>query len=198
MSSIEGHVNMRAYFRDRVLAALRRQGIKTHERTEFYLVNLLAEFAVHDDIEEHRHTLVELFAKAMEAEGPERLRRFKSMGDRALYRTGFFAENLTGRGITRDYVMTMGERAYSAARQIAHRVKTPREAEFAETYGELAKRFGAFVRVLDDIRESTALRSPQDIVKLYERWRLTRSPIAAERLREHGLFPQASKKKQLH
>ncbi|MCZ7687217.1 MAG: hypothetical protein M5U28_54170 [Sandaracinaceae bacterium] len=33
------------------------------------------------------------------------------------------------------------------------------------------------------------MRTPQDIVKLYDRWRRTRSPRLAERLRAEGVFP---------
>jgi hypothetical protein len=196
--SIEAHSDIREYFRTCVVSALKRQSVRTQERTEFYLVNLLAEYAVGAPGHDYERPLVDLLTEAMAADGAEQLRRFRDMGDGALYRTGFFAEHLIQRGIARDYVMAMGGRAYGAARQMAHQYHRSSDASFADVYGELASRFGEFVRVLDDVKERTALRTPQDIIKLYERWRLTQSPVLAQRLRQVGLFPQLNPSKTAH
>ena len=55
---------------------------------------------------------------------------------------------------------------------------------------ELAEGFDDFARVLDEVRERTVLRSPQDIVRLYDLWKRTKDPRFAEKLRGQGVFPQ--------
>ena len=63
------------------------------------------------------------------------------------------------------------------------------EAARIEVYRELASLFAPITRVLDDVRESTALRTPQDIVRLYDKWRRTGSPRIAARLSAEGVYP---------
>ena len=79
----------------------------------------------------------------------------------------------------------MGRRGYASAEDLA----VGPEAVRRTAYGELAEGFPELVEVLDDVRETTDLKTPQDIVKLYDRWRRTRSPKLAARLREEGVYP---------
>lgn len=183
---IESHVDVRLYFRERLQEALRTRAVETQERTEFYLVNLLSSFAVSPDEEVLSLPLVKLLSEAMEAETQlERIRRFRDLGDSALYILGFFADHLEHRRISRDYVVTMGGQAYLNAGQLVQRG----DGMLSEVYEELARKFDTLARAIYDVREATTLRTPQDIVKLYERWRTTRSPELAKRLKEEGLFP---------
>ena len=186
---IERHADVRGYFQERLVTALERHRVRPLARTEVYLVNLLGEFAVTRDEELLARPLVELLAHAMEAEGIERLRRFRDMGDAALYVLGFFSDHLERRGIAHGYVASMGGRAYQAAESMAQRARAS-DGGMAEVFGELADRFEEFARVLEEVRESTALRTPQEIVKLYEKWRRTGSPTLAKRLEQEGVFPQ--------
>jgi hypothetical protein len=103
---------------------------------------------------------------------------------------GFFGDHLRRRGISRDYVVGLGERAYGEAGDLCGRAWRSSDGSLRQVYPELAGRFDVFARVLDEVRETTALRTPQDIVRLYERWRRTKSPTLARRLKEEGVFPQ--------
>lgn len=195
---IEPHVDMRGWFRERLISAFRRRGVSTRETTEFYLVELLASQA-RVSSEVLLRPLVERLADALETPDPAlRLRQFREMGDSALYVLGFFSDHLERRGVSRSYVGTMGGRAYGAARDLIPLAPSSAEQSMAEAFDELADGFLTFADVLDDVRESTALRTPQDIVRLYDRWRRTRSPVLAERLRAEGVFPQAPEKPTLH
>lgn len=198
MTTILLPVDVRGYFHSCVISALKRQKVQAREQTEFYLVNLLSEYAIRMPSHDYGRPLVDLLAEAMAVEGIEQLRRFREMGDGALYRTGFFVEHLIQRGIAREYVMAMGERAYAAACRMAQQGYRSADADFAEVYGELAQRFGEFVRVFDDVKERTELRTPQDIIKLYERWKMTQSPVLAQRLQQQGVFPLIDRSKITH
>lgn len=188
--NIEHHADVRGYFRDRLLTAMRRQKVTADERTEFYLVNLLASQAIRPNDETLRTPLVDMLAQAAEASGTERLYKFRELGDSALYVSGFFADHLQRRGVSAMYAETLGGRAYSLAGSLVLRWAPASEAAFGDVYVELSEKFGTFVRVFDDVREETALRTPQDIIRLYEKWRQTRSPALAERLEKAGVFPQ--------
>ena len=185
---IEPHADVRGYFRERLLGALERHRLSIDSGTEFYLVNLLSEFAISPPLPTLERPLAEQLADALETEGYERLRRFRGLGDAALYVSGFFADHLERRGITADYAGAMGGRAYRSASALG-RLAPPREAALAYVYDELAAKFSAYVDVLSDVREATTPRTPQDIVRLYERWKQTRSPALADKLRSVGLFP---------
>jgi len=187
---IEMHADVRGYFRERLVAAMARKRIVTSESTECYLVNLLAKLAITPDDEPLGRPFAELLAKALDASGHEKLSRLRELGDSALYVCGFFGDHLEHRGIARSYVVAMGGRAYLTARSIA---PLARAGELSPIFEELAERFEMFAYVLDDVRESTAMRTPQDIIRLYERWRRTGSSLLAERLEQEGVYPMSVK-----
>lgn len=192
---IETHADVRGYFRERLVAAMERQRIVTTESTECYLVNLLAKLAIAANEEPLGRPFAELLAEALEAQGHEKLSRLREVGDSALYVCGFFADHLEHRGIARSYVVAMGGRAYLTARAIA---PLARAGELSPIFEELAARFELYAQVLDDVRESTAMRTPQDIIRLYERWRRTGSSLLAERLEQEGVYPVSPKDPTLH
>ncbi|MCA9605044.1 MAG: hypothetical protein KC619_05595 [Myxococcales bacterium] len=185
--SIETSSNVRGWFHERLEASLVRQGIPASPSTRLYLVELLAGFAERPTEGVLSRPLVFQLADALESDGPERLEKLRSLGDAALYSLGFFEDFFERRGVSRDYVVTMGGRAYSDAWSLA--AFDPRQAARRDVYGELADGFEDFVEAIDDVRESTVLRTPQDIVRLYEKWKRTKSPRIAARLRSEGVFP---------
>lgn len=190
--TIEKSEDLRGWFRERLAQALERRGVDASHTTRLYLVELLHR-PPSDALE---RPLALQLADAAEATGIERLRLLRELGDAALYLSGFFADHLERRGVTRRYSVAMGERAYASAGALS--ALSPAEAARRHVYDELADAFEGFVLAFDELRESTALRTPQDIVKLYDRWRRTRSPQLAERLREEGVFPTDPRGRVLH
>ncbi|MEM9195743.1 MAG: hypothetical protein AAGF12_41635 [Myxococcota bacterium] len=188
---IELNVELKSFFRERLDGALQRHRLNVDVLTEAYLVDLMARYAHAPISSTLARPLVERMAEALEAQGRERLVRFRELGDCALVACGFFSDHLVRRGVSRDYIVAMGGRAYGSAGDLAPHGE-------ARVYPELAERFDPIARVLDDVRESTSLRTPQDIVRLYERWRRTGSPLLAERLREGGVFPVRPPNTTLH
>src|SRR5450631_2305812 len=86
------------YFRDVLAGAMERQRIQVAEATEFYLVNLLAEFCRADALfapdegggSRDAEPLAFMLKRAQEATGFERVRELKRLGDTSLYVSGFF------------------------------------------------------------------------------------------------------------
>lgn len=187
--SIETFVDLRDWFRERLDAVMERESVGATHGARLYLIELLARAGVKPSAGNGRPLAMQL-AEARECVGPEQLARYRAMGDDALYLAGFFAEHLEARGLSPTYVATMGGTAYEAASVLATRSAT--EAVRSDVYRELATQFEPFSRVLDEVRESTALRTPQDIVRLYDKWRRTGSPRIAERLTREGVYPTVS------
>lgn len=179
--------DVRGWFYEKLELALERQRASASEVTRQYLVELLARFAERPHAIAFSRPLVLQLADAQSAEGAERIARLRTLGDVALYVLGFFEDHLERRGVTRSYVVSMGGRAYAHAGSLS--AYNQSEMVRQEVYRELAESFESYVEAFDDVRESTALRTPQDIVRLYERWKRTGSPRLAERLRSEGVFP---------
>ena len=185
---IETFVDLRQWFRERVEEALDRKSASANEGTRAYLVELLAAIGVGRRRAPGHEPLALQLASAREAPpGPERLGRFRAIGDEALCLSGLFADHLEHRGISPEYVHTMGGSAYESAGVLAAQSAT--EAARIPVYRELSSEFRTFAQVLEEVRESTALRTPQDIVKLYDKWRRTGSARCAARLQQAGVHP---------
>jgi hypothetical protein len=185
MPDIERCADVRAFFVEQVAEAMRDLRVETAEETQGYLVNLLSGFSVSERIQSLSEPLVGLLRRALEATGAERLDRLRELGDVALFICGFFPDSFDRRGLTRTYVVEMGGRAYLGLGQAA-RSRGGRPDVFVELGG----RFHDMARVLDEVRERTALCTGGEMVRLYERWCATGSPELARRLVRRGVQPQ--------
>lgn len=190
--SIETFADLGAWFHEQLDAALARRGVQAGDGTRAYLVDLLARMGVGHDPSSLRTPLAIQLAEARAVpSGAERLRRFRALGDDALYLRGFCTDHLAHRGISTEYVATLGEAAYDHAGELARRSAG---RGVGDVYRELARKFACLAEALDEIRESTVFRTPGDVVRLYDRWQKTHSPRLAERLSEEGVFPSLTPK----
>lgn len=189
MSGVEGCTDVRDYFREHVTGALKSLAVRAEEATEHYLVNLLAGFTVSDRIQEMCTPFVELLARAVNVSGTERLYRMRNLGDAALFVSGFFSDSCDRRGVTQPYVQAIGARAYGEVGRAGRSAPPSDGPDQSQVFVELADRFGAFARVLDEVREQTAMCTDGEILRIYERWSETRSPELFRRLSRRGVGP---------
>jgi hypothetical protein len=189
MSGVEGCTDVRDFFREHVTEALRSLAVRAEEATEHYLVNLLAGFAVSDRIQEMCTPFVELLARAMAVTGAERLYRMRNLGDAALFVSGFLSDSCDRRGVTQPYVYAIGSRAYGEVSRAGRAAPPSDGPDHSQVFVELADRFSAFARVLDEVREQTAMCTDGEILRIYERWSTTRSPELFRRLNRRGVGP---------
>ena len=187
MSGVEGCTDVRDFFREHVTEALRSLELRTAEATEHYLVNLLAGFAVSDRIHEVCTPFVELLSRALAVSGAERLYRMRNLGDAALFVSGFLSDSCDRRGVTQPYVYAIGARAYGEVGRAGRSAPPSDGPDQSEVFVELAGRFGSFARVLDEVREQTAMCTDGEILRIYERWCTTRSPELFRRLNRRGV-----------
>jgi hypothetical protein len=174
------------YFKELVETAMAHQHIAVRDLTSFYLVNLLTGF-VHFDrspaaVDE---PLGIRFARALQAGGNARRDGLREVGDLSLFISGFFSDSLARSLVDVDYYIQLGECAYGS---LARRG----DAALADVFDELAAKFSAFVDVLGEVSERSALSSNSDVLRLYEKWIRTGSRRSGDLLVERGIVPNCS------
>ena len=175
------------YFRELVESALQHQHLAARDLTSFYLVNLLTGFmhVNRGDPADDGEPLGVRFAKALQDAGIRQRDGLRQVGDLSLFISGFFADSLNRSLVDIDYYIQLGGSAYgSLARQ--------GDMTFGEAFQELSEKFPAFVDVLGEVSERSALASNSDVLRLYEKWLRTKSRRSGDLLAAKGIVPNAS------
>ena len=178
----------REWFKEAVGEVLAVRRLAVQPETEFYLVELLASFVSAErlfveqaDGAVEEEPLALLLLRALAAERRERAARLKRLGDTSLFVSGFLGDSLARGAVGAGYYRAMGERAFRAL------AEGERSASLAGLYDELSRRFEAFADCFAEIAELSDLASNRGLVRLFERWQLTRSERVAGKLRARGV-----------
>jgi len=178
----------REWFREAISETLQVRRLAVAQETEFYLVDLLTGFVGSErlfveqaDGSVREEPLALILLRALEADRRERAAQLKRLGDTSLFVVGFFGDSLARSAVDAGYYRAMGERAYGAL------AESERGAPLQGPYAELAHRFEAFADCFAEIAEQADLGSNRGLVRLYERWLLTRSERVAEKLQARGV-----------
>lgn len=177
------------FFREQLGKAMEHQRVTTSAFTEFYLVNLLAECVRAESLPApepgyDEMPLALLYLRALQTSGRQRARLLRTMGDNALFISGFFADSLGRKLVDFGYYRAMGGHAYTRLSQ------EPEPLVYGqEVFSELARRFMEFADLLSEVSETSRLASSQSVLRLYERWLQTGSRRAAVLLAERGITP---------
>ncbi len=179
---MEHKESLESFFWGMLGEALKERSVETAPETEHYLVQMLTAYAS-QPVDETPLALKMLAAR--EAAPPERRRHLREVGDTSLFVSGFWSDSFARRAVDVDYYIGMGGIAYGQlARTGDGWVRDPN----GSVYQELAERFARFVGVLEVLsRCLMPATTPQDIVKLYDRFKTTGSRWAASRLAALGV-----------
>jgi len=199
MSGIVAAGSVSEFFLEIVGDALKARKLEAPDGAQTYLVSLLSEYAKPDERAEEplERPLAFLLDEALHTvEAGVRFDKLRALGDGILYACGFFGEHFEARGVDPSYVMGIGTTAYGA---VSSMLRLPSEEPSFDIYGELSSKFDAFVDVLTDVADVTvahgAATSPQQVLKLYERWLKTGSDRLAQALGAHGFTPSRGRGK---
>lgn len=172
MSGLVTTASLREFFKTLLDDTIRQHHVAVGETTEFYLVNLLSDFAAADRLftqqteggKDHE-PLALLYHKAQMQEREEQIRTLRRLGDVSLYKAGFFSESLRQSAVGPDYYIQMGSASYGRVAQLAH------ASGFASVYRELEEKFRALVQVLEEIAaRALASAGPEGALRVYESW----------------------------
>jgi len=172
MSELVTGSSLKEFFKSVLDEVIQRQRVVIAELTEFYLVNLLSEFATSDKLfsqeqegRKDHEPLAVLYHRALQQEREERIRTLRRLGDVSLYKAGFFAGALQSSVVGPDYYIQMGGTAYGQVAELSS------GAGFAEVYRELCSKFRALVDVLEEIAARGMVQGgPTGTLKVYESW----------------------------
>lgn len=180
------------FFRGQLERAMQHQKVSTSAFTEFYLANLLAACVKGDPLPVpeagfDETPLALLYVRATEASRFGRARLLRTLGDSALFISGFFADSLERKLVDAAYYKRMGGQAYA---------RLSREDGWMEyepaVFAELAQRFAEFADVLSEVSENSRIAPTNlSVLQLYERWVRTGSRRTATLLAERGITPVA-------
>lgn len=191
------------YFSQMVQEGLRQRKIDTIPRAQSYLVELLQHYMdarnlfepEWDESGQRRpQTLAEMYMTAAHLEQVEKSQLLKKLGDKTLYISGFFGDSLTRKIVDVDYYAQMGGAAYRDLSECTDDVL------LAQVYKTFSHRFIEYMDVLTYISQRTLVQSNESLLRLYDRYLKTGSPLAREKLMEMGIpaisMDQAKKAKQ--
>jgi len=176
------------FFREQLERAMEHQKVSTSAFTEYYLVNLLSA-CVHGDLPPaepgfDETPLAVLYIRAVKSSRGERTRLLRTMGDTALFVSGFFADSLSRGLVDLGYYKAMGGHAYGQLSREDSKLGVG-----ATVFSELSGRFCVFADVLAEVAETSHLSTNKSVLRLYERWVQTGSRRAATLLAERGISP---------
>lgn len=191
MSQLVVNGSLKEFFKLLVEEVVRRQQVSLEEVTEFYLVNMLAEYAQAEKLfteaaEGRRDTeaLAVLYHRALLQDRDEKIRTLRRLGDLSLYTSGFFHQSLEDRVVGADYYMQMGKTAYGAVAELSG------ATAFASVYQELHAKFSAVVEVLEEIAARGLCASgPQGQMRVFEAFSRTGSAGLRHVLVDSGVLP---------
>jgi hypothetical protein len=190
MAEVTLERDLAEFFRGEVFEARSQLGIELSEHTEFYLVNLLCDFTrTGVSPSPGDEPLALLYKRALESSLGDRLRILKELGDVALYVSGFFVEFIERSLVDLDYYISMGGNAYRNVSGLMGRHRGG--DQLAALYGQLAGRFTVLVNLLNEVADRARDRDlrDRDVLRLYERWLLTRSERLRQQLIDAGVLP---------
>jgi hypothetical protein len=186
MASLVRHESPMEYFKELVESALARQRVDVDGQTAFYVVNLLAGFAAgRPTAVPDEEPLALVLARALATGGSRQRAELRRVGDLSLFLSGFFSESLGRKLVDVDYYAKLGGYAYGSLSRVEH-------DQFATVFGELARKFAAFVDVLNEVSERSSIANNGDMLRLYEKWLRTGSRRDGELLVRQGIVPNAS------
>jgi hypothetical protein len=180
---MEASETLDSFFWEKLRAALAERGVTPAAETEHYLVRLLTDYATRPVDEQP------LALRLMAAEGaapPERRRQLREIGDTSLFVSGFWSDSFARRIVDVDYYIGVGGSAYGRLAQVSDGWSRD---PFGAVFGELAEGFKRFVQVLETLSHWVRPpQTPQDMVRLYDKYRNSGSSWAKSRLAAMGVF----------
>ncbi len=178
------------HFSEVVREACVERHVKTHPQIEAYLVQILKHYVIsknfHQPLESDTdskppETFAEMYLLALSSEATKKKELMRTVAEKSLYLTGFFADSLQKKIVDIDYYTQIGSAAYS------NLASWTKEDTLSSVFNVFARRFTDFVYVLNYVSEKSLIQSDPDVLKLYDRYLRTGSEMAREKLAELGV-----------
>ena len=177
--------NLFDFFHDNIQTAHDEVQVDLDPDTVLYLANLLTDRARADLPSPTETTLAELHGRAAHSQPADKVRVYRELGDRALYRMGFFSESFSTSTVSSQYYSDMGAAAYY---QVDQTFKLWFSDAFGPVFCELAERFLECVSILTQVREQSVADHPTKFIRLYQQWLRTGEDSLLNDLKSCGFW----------
>lgn len=181
---------LKEFFRNGLQKAAVSYNLQLSETTEFYLVNLLADFEKTDrlfkqqDNRFEEEPLAVMLARAVSGDKASQIRELKHLGDTALYLTSFFPDHINRGLVDVGYYYNMGSGAYEL---LSYHFTN--DDTFEELYLDLSENFEKLSHVIGDISFVDCIQTNMDLLRAYEKWSKTHDEKLESVLIKEGLIP---------
>lgn len=178
------------HFSEVVHEACAHRQVKTHPQIEAYLVQVLKHYVISNNFHHPMQTeteskvpdtFAEMYLVALNSETTKKKELMRTVAEKSLYLTGFFADSLSKKVVDKDYYTQIGSAAYS------NLAAWTKEDALSTVFTVVSRRFTDFVYVLNYVSEKSLIQSNPDVLKLYDRYLRTGSELAREKLTELGV-----------
>jgi hypothetical protein len=183
-SSIKLATDLGAYFKDQVVQTAKKQGLVLTPHVSDYLSKLLERFSRTQSYF-LQNTMAETWLESFSKNPTEQFFQLQSLGDFALFTSGFFNEYVRKSMLDQDYYFAIGGQAYERAGHIRESISAERAMN---TYFELAEGFKEFAEIFAELSDQSLLSNDKDTLKLYEKWLEQKSARIARMLAENGII----------
>lgn len=180
--------NAREFFSDELKSVLGKLQVKAQKDSVEYMVNLLVQFihsqnffSTGEDGKLRNPVLADLFAEYAQGNPQTQQVTLRRLGDICLVVTGFFPDSLNRKLVDIDYYFGMGGTAYAQLSKLQFTNLA------RNVFQELSDKFKPFSEVLGELSDRNGLTSNADLLRLYEKWLITRSERLRNLLGEHGI-----------
>ena len=192
MSQLVLGSSLKEFFKLLVEEVVNRQRVTLGEVTEFYVVNLLSEYATAEklftqELEGKKDTepLAMLYHRALQQDRDEKIKTLRRLGDVSLYTAGFFGQSLKDRVVGPGYYAQMGMNAYGTIAQLSQ------ASAFSAVYEELCQKFQALVEVLEEIAaRGLVAQGASGQLKVFEEWTRSGDEKLESVLLDVGFMPK--------
>lgn len=177
---IPGYRRCDGFFKEVLDEAMQKQDIRISDEAAFYLMGLLITHLKRDAGDDTKG-LGERYRIALLGEETELL---KAVGDKSLIIAGIWWQSLLKRLLDVDYYIEIGRSAYKKAGESTSK-------NVSEVFEELSENFVDMVNILSEATSCISEANPSNtnILRMYEVWLRTHSPMIAKKLRELGINP---------
>lgn len=184
------------YFNDIVEEAFQERRFQTYPHIKTYMVDILKHYLLVENLYDQldtsgrktRETIAELYLKAGQSGGRDRVEKLKKLGDRSLYISGFFSDSFQRKIIDVDYYVDMGKMAFESLAQDVE------EDTFSKLFKDLSAHFLNLVDVLAVISQKAKMMDEENVLRMMDLYSKTGSALLGEALAEKGVFNPEVKK----
>lgn len=178
----------REFFTGELKSILSKNQLRIQPDSLDYLVNLLMYFIQTENFfvpgEDGRlknNVLADLYGEYANGDNATKHAALRRLGDVCLVVTGFFPDSLNRKLVDIDYYFGMGGTAYSQLSKM----------QFTNLarglFQELSDKFKVFSDVLGEMSSRSGIQSNADLLRLYEKWLITKNDRLRTLLGEHGI-----------